>query len=504
MTEIIITIIKAAGAAGILLCSIKLLTDGLRKANDSRTGNALRLFAANKSIAVFMGIVLSILMQSSLAPSLIAVAITGAGIIAPANAIAMIAGSVAGESIAALSSFTVSLIPASSVLGVITIPLLFSKKSRRRESVSLVLAIAIMLISITLLQPAQKIALPNLQSILLSFFSGILSVLSFSRGAISSVLAAMETPILQAIAAITGSALGTMLIVFAASFASAENGRRTAFSSVTATAIISFLFILLIKPFENLILSMAEREESALTLFMIIQSFVTAIAIAVLSKPLQNVYDRLFTKKEDGESLNAKETLTSINNNETRLAAIITEMFAELSALFSEENTKEQIALLREEKSYTDNLAVNLIASRSSSLSGEELGNAVRKTESARDIASAILSLALLEEKRREQHVAISDEEKADLEELCSKTALFLDSIAAGFTAPVKEKEIKEAQAESKNINRYCLLLQQRAGERIKQSESIASTTYLLDAIKEFNAISTACKNIAESSFKQE
>ncbi|MDE6391217.1 MAG: Na/Pi symporter, partial [Duncaniella sp.] len=125
------------GSVALFLYGMKVMSEGLQKAAGDRLRNILSAMTRNRFTGMLTGILITALIQSSSASTVMVVSFVNAGLMSLAQSMAVIMGANVGTTftawIIALFGFTVNI--SSFVLPLIglSIPLLFTKSSRNKS-----------------------------------------------------------------------------------------------------------------------------------------------------------------------------------------------------------------------------------------------------------------------------------------------------------------------------------------------------------------------------------
>ena len=124
------------GALGMFLYGMKIMSEGLQKAAGDRMQGILSSMTNNRFAGVFTGILITALIQSSSATTVMVVSFVNAGLLTLTQSIAVIMGANVGTTVTAwiisLFGFTVKIVDMVFPILAISIPLIFSKNNKRR------------------------------------------------------------------------------------------------------------------------------------------------------------------------------------------------------------------------------------------------------------------------------------------------------------------------------------------------------------------------------------
>lgn len=152
------------GAVGLFLYGMKVMSEGLQKAAGDRLRNILSAMTRNRFTGTLTGIVITALIQSSSASTVMVVSFVNAGLMTLAQSMAVIMGANVGTTftawVIALFGFSVNI--SSFVLPMIglAIPLLFSSKSRTKSIGEFIVGFAFLFMGLDMISQY----VPDLQS----------------------------------------------------------------------------------------------------------------------------------------------------------------------------------------------------------------------------------------------------------------------------------------------------------------------------------------------------
>ncbi len=179
--------LKLVGSLGLFLYGMKIMSEGLQKLAGNKLRDILSAMTKNRVMGVLTGVLITALIQSSSATTVMVVSFVNAGLLSLVQSIGVIMGANIGTTatawLIALFGFGKFSISALSIpLMGIAIPLIFSSKSKRKSTGEFIFGFAFLFMGLDLL----KSSMPDLQNNpeVLSFvqnFSnmGILSVLFY-------------------------------------------------------------------------------------------------------------------------------------------------------------------------------------------------------------------------------------------------------------------------------------------------------------------------------------
>lgn len=249
----ILDFITLLGSLGLFLYGMKVMSEGLQKIAGERMRSILSAMTSNRVLGVLTGIVVTALIQSSSATTLMVVSFVNAGLLNLAESISVIMGANIGTTVTAwiisLLGFKVDIASFAVPLLAIAVPLFFSKKSNRVAWGEFIVGFSLLFLGLQFL----KTSMPDLQSNpdALAFLQrytdmGYLSVFIFLLiGTILTIIVQSSSatvaitlimcskgwiPFEMATAMVLGENIGTTITANLAALKASEAAKRTAFS----------------------------------------------------------------------------------------------------------------------------------------------------------------------------------------------------------------------------------------------------------------------------------
>ena len=156
-------ILQIAGALGIFIYGMKLMSEGIQKAAGDKLRKILRGMTQNKSLGIFTGFLVTAMVQSSSATTVMVVSFVNAGLLTLAESIGVIMGANIGTTvtlwmIALLGKLQMQQV-AIGLIG-LSFPFIFAKKERTKFIAEFVLGFGILFIGLDFL----KTAVPDIKN----------------------------------------------------------------------------------------------------------------------------------------------------------------------------------------------------------------------------------------------------------------------------------------------------------------------------------------------------
>ena len=151
------------GALGMFLYGMKIMSEGLQKAAGDRMQKILSSMTNNRIMGVLTGVLITALIQSSSATTVMVVSFVNAGLLSLTQSIAVIMGANVGTTVTAwiisLFGFTVKIADVVFPVMAISIPLIFSKNNQRRYWGEFLIGFSLLFLGMEFM----KDSVPNLQ-----------------------------------------------------------------------------------------------------------------------------------------------------------------------------------------------------------------------------------------------------------------------------------------------------------------------------------------------------
>ncbi len=268
--ELIINIFSLVGSLALFLFGMKTMSEGLEKFAGDRLRSILAAMTKNRVTGVMTGILITALIQSSSATTVMVVSFVNAGLMTLAQSIGVIMGANIGTTVTAwiisAVGFKVNIAAFSIPLLAIGMPLIFSGKGNRKSIGEFIFGFSFLFMGLSFLQEAATaMDIGGMVAGLLahvpqdSFFTIILFVIvgavvtmivqaSAATMAITLMLFGMNIPgfgFEQAAALAMGQNIGTTITAFMASLTANTQARRAALAHMffNVFGVVAFLIV---------------------------------------------------------------------------------------------------------------------------------------------------------------------------------------------------------------------------------------------------------------------
>ena len=558
--QIIYTILQIAGSLGMFLYGIKKMSDGLQKTAGKKMKNVLNFMTGNHFTAIITGILITALINSSTATTVMVVSFVNAGLMNLVQAIGVILGANIGTTVTgwimATLGFSMDVSNIAIVLIGLGLPLFFSKKTRQKDIGEILFGIGFLFLGLKYLQSS----MPDI--------SGNVTVLSFlerlNDGSISTIIlcvliGTVLTIIVQSSAAamaitltlayqgwigvtascalVLGQNIGTTITAFVASIGTSTNAKRAAWAHILFNLIGSIIAIIFLKwmmAFVNMLtpgdIYTMQGEELYATIPTYLAMFHTMFNVVntILFTPFIKQYAALITKlipnKKDyedssyhfkyvpGALMETPEVyISAIQDEIGKMGAIATQMFDSCSnALVSQDTDISQtVSDLKHKEDYVDQMEEQL-TSICSHLTGDiqdtpygtSTSGMLRVIDEIESITDSCCDIIMLFDKKQKAGWKMSDDNVKTLSSYNTLVQQYLKFVLDHLGQKLSSEEMQQANAFEEKVNNTRTEIQRLVyGQLTGNSKNVAEQLCILDDIKHLEHIGDHCTNIAEVYF---
>lgn len=333
-----LNLLSLLGSLGLFLFGMKTMSEGLEKFAGDRLRSILAAMTKNRFMGVLTGIIVTALIQSSSATTVIVVSFVNAGLMNLAQAIGVIMGANVGTTVTAwiisAIGFKVNIAALALPLLAFGIPLIFSKQNKRKSVGEFIFGFAFLFMGLSFLQKAAtdldigsmvavmlaKVADGGFLTIILFVIVGALVTMlvqaSAATMAITLMLFDMHIPgfgLEQAAALAMGQNIGTTITALMASMTAGTQARRAALAHMFFNVFGVVVVLLLFYPFCNAVSWFVEDVMMAgnndlfkLSMFHTAFNIFNSIILIGFVKQIENFVCRVLPLKEDVEEYGLK------------------------------------------------------------------------------------------------------------------------------------------------------------------------------------------------------
>ncbi len=563
MMDIVANIFKLLGALGVFLYGMRVMSDGLQKVAGNKLHQILNFMTQNRVAAVITGFLITALVQSSSATTVMVVSFVNASLLSLTQAIGVIMGANIGTTvttwIVSLIGFKFSITSIALPVVGIGLPLIFSKVKKRRDLGGVLIGFGLLFLGLMFLKesvpdikehPEVLEFLKNYTNLgFLSFvlFVGVGAVLtvivqsSSAAMAITVTMAAFGWIDFQTAAAIVlGENIGTTVTAYLASLGTSVNARRTArahflfnvFGVIWMAFVFKYflVFIVNISPWDTTGFLVQNVDTSAIskinlplslslfhTVFNILNTFVFIFFIPQIAK----LVVRLVPQKNDEVSqkyelqyistgiqdtaqmnlMNAKQEISKMSN--------ITENMFEIALTVLNNPDKKmdsKVKKVKQLEELTDQMQEEiskyLAECSKEELSEESIENVnvmMRIVHELESVADGIYRFILLSQHKYEHKISFHEKANNEIKTFSNLLKEFIKLNKEYLDGQMPNDELNHAFELEQKVNNLRNDLKKSASERLQKGADVHAELLYIDLIRYFEHIGDNSLNIAQA-----
>lgn len=533
-------LIPFVGGLGMFIYGMQIMAQGLENAAGNRMKSLLEVLTKNKMMGVLLGAVITAVIQSSSATTVMVVGFVNAGIMNLTQAMGVIMGANIGTTVTGWLVSSVewakvlspsTLAPIAIMVGVVI--MLIGKRRSSKEVASIIVGFGLLFVGITTMSSAvaplqdsegfRNIFVTLGSNPLLGILAGtlvtaIIQSSSASVGILQSLAAAGLVPFSAAIYIIMGQNIGTCITAILSSLGAKKNAKTAALMHLLFNVIGTVIFSVgAILYFEVLNTDIGTGVITQTQISMVHTAF--NIGTTVLLFPVSNWIIKLAKKigrvEEDEQDRSRVllddrilETpaiaLQSVVNEVERMGQIVLEsMEAAKTVLFTQK--EEEIQFLKEEESTVDrlsagitNYAIKLSSLQISEKEHQSVAHLLQIVSDMERISDYCENISEFAETLYEKKVSFSDVGKEQIKEMldvCTDSYRYaLDSLVEQSKEKALRVIEKETQADDLEISLRSKHIKRLTNNQCNTEAGIV----FLDSLVCLERISDHARNIAE------
>lgn len=517
MNYTILDFLQLIGSLGVFLFGMKMMSEALQKVAGDNMRHILAAMTSNRIKGVFTGLLITTIIQSSSATTVMVVSFVNAGLLDLVGSIGVIMGANVGTTFTAwlisILGFKVSMVSLSLPLIGLSLPLLFSAKRMRKSWGELIIGFGLLFIGLDFLQKS----MPNIHEnpeilnflhnytdlgygsyILFMLIGTALTILIQSSSATMALTLVMCANgwINFDIAAsmVLGENIGTTITANLAAMIANTTAKRAAFAHFLFN-VFGVIWILAIFPF--FLKWVAQLSESlgigdpftnigaipiALSLFHTCFNVVNVIILIGFTKIIANLVTRIIKSKEstddaftlkhikigllstpDASLFQAKQEIAHYGNNTLDMFRLVVECMHTPTKDFEKKFNK--IDKLEDESDLVEVEIADYLTKVSESKLSTENSQRVRAmfriVSEIESIADSSLNLAKAIGRRNDQNIVFPDFLDEKLQHMLDIVDEALVVMCGNLSIEYKEVKAKKAYEVEQTINDYRTILQQ-------------------------------------------
>jgi len=532
------------GGVAIFLFGMNMLSEGLQKVAGEKLRNIISVLTNNPIIGILVGTVVTAVIQSSSATTVMVIGFVSAGLMTLKQAIGVIIGANIGTTITAwLVSIDIGEL-ALPLVGIGFILFFFLKAKKFKNIGQIIFSFGLLFVGLNImsdmmapLAKSQAVADTMLKvssNRFLGLFIGtVFTAIIQSSSATIAILQklAIQTtaaggPLITLRAALPilfGSNIGTTATALLASIGASVNAKRAALTHTIFNVTGSLIFIWILKPFEYIITRtmggsiLPDAMDTAIayshSIFNLVNAVLFAPFIGMLAEFVSRIYrgqkgditDRVLVYISNKVSSPAV-ALDLAMREMLRMGRIVQKMLAYTKTVILEQK-ESLIGEIGEMEDTVDMLQYEILNYLSKIISQNTLSESesvrltgyMRMVHDFERIGDHCESSTMLGQSNIESKIQYSDKALAELKEVFEKIEFVLDQTLVALEKNDKGLALS-VLSEENNMDDIEKVLRERHLERLKNGECNPSTaiTYV-ELIHTMERMTDNCKNIAES-----
>ncbi|MFP4363787.1 MAG: Na/Pi cotransporter family protein [Spirochaetia bacterium] len=545
--------LKIAGSLGLFLYGMNVMSSGIQKTAGDKLQSIMNFMTTNRFMAVLTGFIITSIIQSSSATTVMVVSFVNAQLLNLTQAIGVIMGANIGTTITgwivAILGFKVKLTALALPAIGFGIPLILSKKFGNRDLGEVIIGFGLLFLGLSFLKDSVPDIRENpevLEFITNFMGQGIVSFLLFViTGTLLTIIiqsssASMAITITMAAAGwidfsaaaamVIGENIGTTITANVASIGTSVNARRSARAHALFNMLGVVWMAVLFDPFQHMInfivpgdVFAAESVELVpqhLAMFHTMFNIINTIIFIPFVKQIAWLVERTVFEKPDKEERpqlryistalqsTPELSLMEAKYGVARMAKTATTMFDTYRNIFRSTSKKDlgKIEELRKQEDITDQMQEEIssfLAECSlyelNERSNERLNAMIRIVGELESIGDSIFNLSVLWERVQKRNKSLDASAYDELEPYILNVKKFLDFIRNHLDNTVTQREIEEAVHLEDTINNQRNALKKSSRNRIKSGAPVKGELLYMDIVQQLERIGDYSLNIAEA-----
>ena len=533
----IANILSMAGGLGLFLFGIRTMGDGLENAAGAKLKRMLEVLTGNRFLAVLVGFVVTAIIQSSTATTVMVVGFVNAGMMTLAQAVGVIMGANIGTTVTSLLiALNFSSVAAASVLvGVIL--MLASKKTLVKNLGSIFTGFGLLFLGIDLMSdsmaPLRESAgfmnfivtvsespLRPLFGIILGIvMTAVLQSSSASVGVLQTLAMQGLVPLKFSVFVLFGQNIGTCLTALFSTVGAKKNSKRAAVIHLLFNLIGTGIFILiaLLTPYVEWIEKLSPDPMAQIAISHIVFNIVSTVIMFPFAKVLVKLSCLLVPGKDDSESemhckfiddrlLNTPPfAVMQVSKEVARMAKLARENFETSAHALINRSDKDLDKVMENEEiinylnHHITSYLVKLNALDITDSDSDYIARVFHAINDIERVGDHAINLAEAAQHNIGEGLKFSDPAREELNQLCGSVVTLLErSMAAFDNQSLSDNEAKELSDLEEHIDDLTLECQDSHIFRLNRKECNTEAGMLyLNTITDFERVGDHAINIA-------
>lgn len=530
-------ILSMAGGLGLFLFGIRTMGDGLENAAGAKLKRMLEVLTGNRFLAVLVGFVVTAIIQSSTATTVMVVGFVNAGMMSLAQAVGVIMGANIGTTVTSLLiALNFSSVAAASVLvGVIL--MLASKKTVVKNLGAIFTGFGLLFLGIDMMSDSMaplrdsagfmnfivtvsESPLRPLFGIILGIvMTAVLQSSSASVGVLQTLAMQGLVPLKFSVFVLFGQNIGTCLTALFSTVGAKKNSKRAAVIHLLFNLIGTGIFILiaLLTPYVEWIEKLSPDPMAQIAISHIVFNIVSTVVMFPFAKVLVKLSCLLVPGKDDSESeMHCKFIDDRLLNTPPFAVMQVSKEVARMAKLARDNFETSAHALINRSDKYLDKVMENeeiinylnhhitsyLVKLNALDITDSDSDYIARVFHAINDIERVgdhAINLAEAAQHNIGEGLKFSDPAREELNQLCGSVVTLLErSMAAFDNQSLSDNEAKELSDLEEHIDDLTLECQDSHIFRLNRKECNTEAGMLyLNTITDFERVGDHAINIA-------
>lgn len=530
-------ILSMAGGLGLFLFGIRTMGDGLENAAGAKLKRMLEVLTGNRFLAVLVGFVVTAIIQSSTATTVMVVGFVNAGMMSLAQAVGVIMGANIGTTVTSLLiALNFSSVAAAAVLvGVIL--MLASKKTVVKNLGAIFTGFGLLFLGIDMMSdsmaPLRESAgfmnfivtvsespLRPLFGIILGIvMTAVLQSSSASVGVLQTLAMQGLVPLKFSVFVLFGQNIGTCLTALFSTVGAKKNSKRAAVIHLLFNLIGTGIFILiaLLAPYVEWIEKLSPDPMAQIAISHIVFNIVSTVVMFPFAKVLVKLSCLLVPGKDDSESemhckfiddrlLNTPPfAVMQVSKEVARMAKLARENFETSAHALINRSDKDLDKVMENEEiinylnHHITSYLVKLNALDITDSDSDYIARVFHAINDIERVGDHAINLAEAAQHNIGEGLKFSDPAREELNQLCGSVVTLLErSMAAFDNQSLSDNEAKELSDLEEHIDDLTLECQDSHIFRLNRNECNTEAGMLyLNTITDFERVGDHAINIA-------
>ncbi|MCQ2587711.1 MAG: Na/Pi cotransporter family protein [Treponema sp.] len=547
MKEIIIPVLNLIGSLGFLLYGMKLMSDGVQKSAGEKLQRALSVITGNRFVALLTGLVVTMIIQSSGASTVMVVTFVNAGLMSLAQSVGVIFGANIGTTITA---WIVSIFGFNFKISAFAIPVfgfgyfltVLIKKNVYKNLGEAIMGFGLLFFGLSglsdVFQPEQLGWLFNIQgngplAVVAGFFIGIIiTALLHSSSAFSAIVIVMAAGNLiswELAAAMTlGSNIGSTIDAILAAIGKTADARRSALIHVMFNVFGTVLVLIFFRPFLDLVVlctpghndpsNMAIRISMFHTIFKVLST----VVLLPMQTPLVKLACRMIKDKENTKNSSYKLEFINLPSKDSITTHIIQaeKAIADMTDIVSDMFDKIQIGVTQRDPSFIkdyeetsaaaeeyvdqmhEQITHYLIKCEQMELTEKQIqhiSTMIQIVDELEDMSDNCYTTIMLINRSIEKKMKFQPEDEERLLPYIELARQFLQFIRRNINTTIDAAKLELARELEDGIDAFRIDLKKVARKRLESGANVKAELLYIDIVRSIEHIGDNCFSISES-----